>query len=149
MIRLLDGELSERKRVRLETHLLDCERCRAEIEEVKALRRQWAEFPRLASHPEDRALIRGLAAAVPSPRAPGPVWADWVTAAAFSLSLVVAIHLYHERRMRPEGARTLERASYEVLTPAEWTARTTAVPLVEESRAMDLSIDSRGHPSGK
>ena len=142
-IRLLDGEMSEGEREQLEGHLRGCERCRAEVEELEALRRQWSTFPLQPSLPEDRTRIRGLAAAELTPRRPGRGWIDWVTGAAFGLSLVLVILLYRGR----QGDEV--RASYEVLTPQEWTARANAVPIIEESRPIDMGFDSRVIPSGK
>lgn len=123
--RYLDGELSPGTLRELEEHMTRCERCRGEVEELRALRAEWANLPVPAADPSDRASILRAARAVTAAREPANrPWFphlrgfDWVTASAMAVALLL-VWTYRQGEME----KAAERRSRTVLSLAEFRAR--------------------------
>ncbi len=129
---LLDGELAAPERHALETHLASCGTCRQEMEAVMALRGTWREARAPAPEAADRIrileaarpLLEQYASSGPGRRAPlGLSWpADFVTAGALAVSLVLVIVLLH-------GEPAARHPSAPVYTLEERRAQETRTPL--------------------
>src|SRR5262245_32838546 len=100
----VEGALDPAERARVEEHLAACAACRAEVEEIKTVRR-WLSDPSVfeAERPEFATLPRLLAeraGRAPSPRVPSN-WGSgaWTAAMAASLALGCALVWFAHRQL--------------------------------------------------
>jgi anti-sigma factor RsiW len=136
----VDGTLPEGQRRLLDAHLVDCEGCRGELEQVRALVGSLADLPRDSEPSSD--LWPGLRARIEAATAPLPFRPPTrvpvtrlAAAAAILVAMVAASSLLWAPRDSERAARDDERS--EVL--AEYERASTALLEALESRRAELS----------
>lgn len=134
IVRYLDGETSLKSVREIEDHLTRCEACRVEVEDLRALRREWTGLPAPASDPTDREaiLLAARALATDGRRTrrswvPPLRWADLVTASALAAAVLLGWTYLNDG-----SAGKTDRRSWTVLSLEEVRAREAGRPLEPE-----------------